>query len=426
MDQNQNENRNELRYALWAENIPGIGSRTLVGLAAGFGPGLFERLYRAGEQEIVDLLAGAGLSPRPFAERIRRAQKNDPEEFLKALETAGLSFVSWESLRYPDRLRVIPDPPFGLFVKGQLPDPDAPSLAVIGSREATPRGRETARRFSLWLSSHGVQIISGMARGIDSVAGTAAVDAGGKSFAVLGSGADVCYPKSSWQLYERLPERGGVLSEYLPGTAPAAALFPRRNRIISGLADALLVVEAARKSGTMITVGAALDQGKDVYAVPGRPEDATSAGCNDLIRQGAGLVNTPEELFEALYGGENPSDAMWCLADMRRERAEIAEQKRRAERTERERAAYVQENLFADAAPAQDGTLWSCVLLALTGEPRTAEELLPGVSERAGRRVSETELRHALSRLCLQGLAAERFGRFSLAAGQEFGKEEDM
>lgn len=427
MNQVSNQPANQTTCALlWADRIPGIGSRTLTRLVSTHGQEVFLRLYRASPDEIGDLLEQAGLPRDPYAGRILRGQQQDPEKALADLRNSGLTAVFYGDLAYPEKLGKIPDPPFALYVKGTLPDPDAPAVAVVGSRESTPHGRETARRFSLELAARGVQIISGMARGIDCVAGTAALDAGGRSFAVLGCGADVCYPRSSMELYQRLPACGGVLSEYPPGTAPAAGLFPRRNRIIAGLSDALLVVEAGRHSGTMITAGAALEQGKDVYAIPGRPEDEASVGCNDLIRQGAGLVTDPAELVEALYGAGDASDALWCLADLRRERARILGRERAEEKTGRARSAFMQEELFADHAKAlpPDRTLWSFVLLALSGTPKTQEELLPQVAARAGRNVSRTELARTLSRLVRQGLVREQFGRYrSMLQGEA--KEQD-
>jgi predicted Rossmann fold nucleotide-binding protein DprA/Smf involved in DNA uptake len=147
---------------------------------------------------------------------------------------------------------------------------------------------------------------------------------------------------------------------------------------------------------------------------PGRPEDEASVGCNDLIRQGAGLVTDPAELVEALYGAGDASDALWCLADLRRERARILGRERAEEKTGRARSAFMQEELFADHAKAlpPDRTLWSFVLLALTGTPKTQEELLPQVAARAGRNVSRTELARTLSRLVRQGLVREQFGRY--------------
>ena len=145
-----------------------------------------------------------------------------------------------------------------------------------------------------------MQIISGMAKGIDGIAGRGALDESDASFAVLGCGVDICYPKENRDLYEALCERGGVISEYCPGTEPEARLFPPRNRIISALSDALLVIEARERSGTLITVDCALEQGKDVWAVPGRVCDAKSAGCNELLRQGAGVAASPEVMLEEM------------------------------------------------------------------------------------------------------------------------------
>ena len=153
------------------------------------------------------------------------------------------------------------------------------------------------------MAQNGVAVISGLARGIDGIAQRAAMEAGGESFGVLGSGADICYPKSNEKLYRMCMERGGILSTYLPGTPPTPNLFPPRNRIISGLSDGILIIEAREKSGTIITADLALEQGKDVFVIPGRVTDRLSDGCNSLIRQGASLIQSPERLLEELHIG---------------------------------------------------------------------------------------------------------------------------
>ena len=215
---------------------------------------------------------------------------------------AGIHVVERGERDYPARLLEIPDPPERLYVLGRLPEENLPSVAIIGARECSEYGSYVAARLGECMGRNGIQVISGMARGIDGIGQTAALDAGGSSFAVLGSGVDVCYPARNRRLYERLRERGGVLSEYPPGTPVLSRNFPPRNRIVSGLADAVVVVEAREKSGTLITVDMALEQGKEVYAVPGRVTDALSSGCNRLVKLGAAVLLDPEELAEELRG----------------------------------------------------------------------------------------------------------------------------
>ena len=215
---------------------------------------------------------------------------------------AGIRVVERGERDYPARLLEIPDPPERLYVLGRLPEENLPSVAIIGARECSEYGSYVAARLGECMGRNGIQVISGMARGIDGIGQTAALDAGGSSFAVLGSGVDVCYPARNRRLYERLRESGGVLSEYPPGTPALSRNFPPRNRIVSGLADAVVVVEAREKSGTLITVDMALEQGKEVYAVPGRVTDALSSGCNRLVKLGAAVLLDPEELAEELRG----------------------------------------------------------------------------------------------------------------------------
>ena len=202
---------------------------------------------------------------------------------------------------FPEKLKNIPTAPFAIYVKGKLPDPNIPSVAVIGARMCSDYGRFMARQFGRDLAIAGIQVISGMARGVDGIAQGAAVAAGGASFGVLGCGVDICYPPENKEIYDALSLNGGLISEFPPGMEPVARFFPMRNRIISALADALVVVEARRKSGTTITVDTALEQGREVFAVPGRASDRLSDGCNYLISQGAGVAISAADVIDRIW-----------------------------------------------------------------------------------------------------------------------------
>ena len=210
-------------------------------------------------------------------------------------------------MEYPQKLRPYKGMPKTLYVLGKLPDPTRPAVAVVGARRSTPYGNAIARQFSKELAGKGVQIISGLAWGIDAAAHAGALEGGGNTYAVMGCGVDVCYPAGNRPLYERIlqEKRGGIISEQEPGRPPLAGFFPARNRIISGLSDLVLVVEAREKSGSLITADQALEQGKDVYVVPGRITDELSRGCLNLLKQGAGLADSPKTLLEALHVTEN-------------------------------------------------------------------------------------------------------------------------
>lgn len=212
----------------------------------------------------------------------------------------GMSFVSCEHLAYPRRLQNISQKPGGIYFRGKLPEDDRPSIGIVGARACSAYGRSAALWFAKELAGAGVQIVSGMASGIDGFGHWGALEAGGKTFAVLGGGVDICYPKSHQELYLRLEQEGGLLSENPPGTKAMSHLFPLRNRIISGLSDAVLIIEAKGKSGSLITADTALEQGRDVYAVPGRLADPLSAGCNHLIGQGAGIALSPQYILDEM------------------------------------------------------------------------------------------------------------------------------
>ena len=205
---------------------------------------------------------------------------------------------------YPQKLLQYSSMPAALYVKGQLPSQERPSVAVIGARMCSPYGRIQAFRYAKFLSAAGVQIISGMALGIDSEGHKGALEGKMPTFAVLGSGVDVCYPTENIELYNDILKNGGIISEYPPGAGPIAWHFPLRNRIISGLSDKVIVVEAREKSGSLITVEWALEQGKDVMAVPGRVGEKLSDGCNCLIRAGAGIITGANDVLNDIqYSG---------------------------------------------------------------------------------------------------------------------------
>lgn len=289
----------EQPYAYWLMCAP-IGDATKSRLLLRFGrpSGVFE----ASEKALMDSTLSIGKKERWIAYIKERKEENAKREY-EELQTKGILFYPEYHPFYPVKLRSIPARPFGIFVKGKLPDIRQRSLAIVGARDCSEYGQYVARHFAEKMAQNGVAVISGLARGIDGIAQRAAMEAGGESFGVLGCGADICYPKSNEKLYRMCMERGGILSTYLPGTPPTPNLFPPRNRIISGLSDGILIIEAREKSGTIITADLALEQGKDVFVIPGRVTDRLSDGCNSLIRQGASLIQSPEQLLEELNIG---------------------------------------------------------------------------------------------------------------------------
>ena len=288
----ENEKSLEKRiYASWLYAVPGIGNRTIDKLLDLCGDE--KTVYQEGISAWKQVLTARQL------EQIKDfAGKWEPEMIYGGLLEKQIRFVMREDEEYPLRLKHIPDPPYALYVKGRLPCNEEPSVAVVGARDCSEYGGFVAAAVGEALGAGRVQVISGMARGIDGISQRAALQAGGSSFGVLGCGVDVCYPASNRELYERLCEKGGVLSAYPPGTEARPGNFPPRNRIVSGLSDILIVVEARAKSGTLITVDMALEQGKDVYVVPGRITDRLSDGCNRLLKQGAEVLLSPKEFIE--------------------------------------------------------------------------------------------------------------------------------
>ena len=228
-------------------------------------------------------------------------KETDLEEQYQKLEKLNIRFIPQHSGQYPGRLKNIDHPPYALYVKGELPKEHQLSVAIVGARNCTPYGEVLSLEYGQELAKYGVQIISGMARGVDAFAQRGTLNNGGKTYAVLGCGANICYPKEHWGLYEDICRTGGIISEYVPDTPPLSMNFPARNRIISGLADIVLVIEAKEKSGSLITADMALDQGKDVYALPGPVTSALSQGCHYLISQGAGILISPSELLKELH-----------------------------------------------------------------------------------------------------------------------------
>ncbi len=277
-------NNNE--FCLWLTEIKGIGIKKRKKLLE-----YFKEPYDILSCNIKEFENIEGIS-RKDIESIAIARKKEYIESnvikqLEQLEGGNIRYVNYYSEEYPDRLRNIYDYPMGLYVRGRLPDNKTPVVAIVGARNCSEYGKMVAKKFSQELASAGVSVISGMARGIDSAAHCGALSAGGKSFGVLGCGIDRCYPLENINIFTECIKQGGIISEYGVGVKPLAGNFPMRNRIISGLSDLVLVVEAKEKSGSLITADMALEQGRSVMAVPGRIVDKCSEGCNKLIAGGA-------------------------------------------------------------------------------------------------------------------------------------------
>ena len=285
-------------YWYWLCNIEDVYQDTIEKLIRVFHDP--EEIYKAEEEDLVKL---AGITAAK-ARSIVSSKNNFRSSYkLEKLKRSGVRFIHYGSPDYPECLLTLEDKPYSLYVKGSLPDPDFPSVSIVGARNCSGYGREMTMRFSQTLAAGGVQIISGMALGVDSYAAQGALEAGGKTFAILGSGLDVIYPKENIELYYRIVlNGGGIISEFPMGSAPIGWHFPHRNRLISAFSDKLLVMEARKCSGTLSSASHALAQGKDVYALPGRVTDPLSEGCNRMIADGAGVLVNPEDLLAEIIG----------------------------------------------------------------------------------------------------------------------------
>lgn len=247
-----------------------------------------------------DQLAATGLLDKSMLREWDQTTplRKNPMQAYEAMQKKPYRFISAEHPEYPKRLLSYEGMPYGLWVRGQLPADDHRSVAIIGSRVCTEYGRQMAERIGRQMGEWGIGVISGMATGVDTAGHRGALQSGGYTLGVLGCGIDICYPAHNIELYQRLATQGGLISEFAPGMPGFPNNFRQRNRLISGLADCVIVTEAREKSGTQVTVSWALDQGKDIFAVPGRMTDAYSRGCNRMIDQGAGILYDLEVLKE--------------------------------------------------------------------------------------------------------------------------------
>jgi DNA processing protein len=283
---------------------PGLGPRGRIALVERFGA--VEALFSASHAELRTALLDAALDPAPpDASAGIDALLGGPARDVFASDIAwlaenGHSLLTWLDPDYPPLLREIADPPVVLYVQGDRSLLLRPQLAIVGSRNPTPVGRENAAAFARALTQAGLAVTSGLALGVDAAAHQGALDAGGATIAVAGTGLDRVYPPRNRALAHAIAARGALVSEFTIGTGPRAEHFPRRNRIISGMSLGALVVEAALQSGSLITARLAGEQGREVFALPGSIHSPLARGCHALIRQGAKLVETAEHVLEEL------------------------------------------------------------------------------------------------------------------------------
>lgn len=287
--------RPDLAFLVGLSLLPGIGPARFHRLLERCGEP--ERAWRAGE---ADLLA-VGVDNRQLPALLEKRRTLSLEREMERLRQLGVSVLSTQDPSYPLRLREIPTPPALLYVLGEITRADDQAIGVVGTRSPSMYGKELTARVVPQLVGIGLTIVSGLARGIDTIAHHGALDAGGRTIAVLGCGVDVIYPAENRRLYTRIGEHGAVISEYPLGAKPDAYNFPARNRIISGLSLGAVVVEAGHRSGALITADYALEQNREVFAFPGRATDRGSAGCNTLIREGrAKLVTSCDDILAEL------------------------------------------------------------------------------------------------------------------------------
>ncbi len=282
------------KYWVGFNIVPGIGPIRFKALLAHFGDAA--RAWQASASE----LQAAGLDRRSIQNLLKTRASLSLAEEMEKIARAGARLLTWDDPAYPPHLRHIYDPPFLLYVKGELLEADEWAVAIVGTRRASIYGKEVTKQLARDLARNQVTVVSGLASGIDTQAHRAALEAGGRTIAVLGNGLDIVYPSQNKALSNRIEETGALISEFPLGTRPEGRNFPRRNRIISGLTLGTVVAEAGPVSGALITARHALEQGRDVFAVPGNILSRQSQGTNELIRDGAIPVLSVEDILQGL------------------------------------------------------------------------------------------------------------------------------
>lgn len=360
-------------YWIWLAQRLGPGSRHLPDLLEKFADPY--EIFRAD----ADILEHMQLGERVTA-RLLDKNLNEAYEICDFCASHRIGILTYGSDRYPSRLRPLKDPPAVLYFKGKFPNLNENlSIGIVGTRKMSEYGKKTAYKIAYELAAAGTVITSGMALGIDSVAACAAIAASGQTIAVLGSGVDVIYPKEHTVLYHKIIENGAVISEYPPTTGVSANHFPERNRIISGLSNGVLVVECDVKSGAMITARSALDQGRDLFAIPGNLGSKGANGTNQLLHSGANLVLTTEDIlknYEFYYGSR-----ISYLNLSRAKEHSLADEQVLSEMGVCSRHAYEEDSVSCDAPMARENKF----------RPKKAENTLPHA-------VSDTENAHAEKR----------------------------
>ncbi len=363
----------------------GVGPRTFFKLLQRFGSA------RRAFEELPRLAREAGAE-----DQWRRCRRDEAEAEIEILETLGCELIARDEPGYPERLAEIADPPPLLILRGRVELLAAPGVAIVGARNASANGRMFARSLAGELAAGGLVVISGLARGIDTAAHEGTLAAGGATVAVIASGIDVPYPEDNAELMARIAETGAVITERPPGSVPQARHFPRRNRMISGLSQGVVVVEAAPQSGSLITARLAAEQGREVMAVPGSPLDPRHRGTNQLLRDGATLIETAEDVRAAL--------GPFQVAPKLPPRPRPTTSPRRTTRPEPQRSEP------ALASSPNDGDLASQVRERLGPEPLLVDELIRQCH------ASTAEVQRALLELELDGRIERHPGnRVSLA-----------
>lgn len=284
----------ERKYWVGFNLVKGIGPVRLEKLQEHFGS--LQAAWEAHPQQ----LAEAGINAKLSQLLLQVRRSVDLDAVIEGILDAGMQILTWEDPEYPGRLRQIDQSPYVLYLKGRILEQDSWGVGVVGTRRVTAYGRQVTEAVTAVMAEHGITVISGLARGIDGIAHRQALDAGGRTLAILGCGLDQVYPPEHRDLAERIIQQGALISDYPPGTPPDGCNFPPRNRIISGLSRAVLVMEAGIKSGALITATYAAEQGREVFAVPGKVTAQMSRGTNLLIKQGAHPLLSAQDVLDLL------------------------------------------------------------------------------------------------------------------------------